>query len=44
MGGATREGRRGERGAAQRERDGAVREAWRDERGGGATREGGVTR
>jgi hypothetical protein len=44
MGGATREGRRGERGAEQQERDGAVREAWRDERGGGATREGGVTR
>jgi hypothetical protein len=39
-----REGRRGNRGAAQRERDGAAREVWHDERGGGATREGGVTR
>jgi hypothetical protein len=44
MGNAMREGWGGERGAAQRERDGAVRKVWRDERGGGATREGGVTR
>jgi hypothetical protein len=39
-----REGQHGERGAAQQERDGTAREAWHDERAGGVTREGGVTR
>jgi hypothetical protein len=44
MGGAMREEHRGERGAAQRERDGMAREVWCNERGGGLTREGGMTR
>jgi hypothetical protein len=39
-----REEQRSERGVAQQERDSVAREVWRDERGGGMTRVGGMTR